>query len=115
MRATEIIRDVLDLIDSIDNNTDDAVSQPEPVAIVARAEVEPGNELDDNMRRFKQIIDLVSGHENPAAFANEPEEKIANIDSVTVDAGGGWNGPKHPADIKGSTQSMYPGKVYGAQ
>jgi hypothetical protein len=108
MRATEIIRDVLDLIDSIDNNTDDTVSQSEPVAVIAGAEIDSGNELDDNVRRFKQIIDLVSGQQNPAEFANSPEEKIADIDSVTVDAGGGLNSPKHPADIRGEHPSMFP-------
>jgi hypothetical protein len=104
MRASEIIRGVLDLIDSIEDNE----SQQEPVAVIAKAEVEPGNPLDDNVRRFKQIVDLVSGDRDPAAFANEPEEKIADIDSVTVDAGGGWMAPKHPADIRGEHPSMFP-------
>lgn len=104
MRAIEIIRGVLDLIDQAEQDD----QQSEPVAVVARAEVEPGNELDDNVRRFKQIVDLVSGQRNPAAFANEPKEKIADIDSVTVDAGGGWMKPKHPADIRGEHPSMFP-------
>lgn len=103
MRATEIIRGVLDLIDQVEQD-----QQPEPIAVIAKAEVEPGNELDDNVRRFKQIVDLVSGQQDPAAFANEPDEKVADIDSVTVDAGGGWNGPKHPADIRGEHASMFP-------
>lgn len=103
MRATEIIRGILDLIDQAEQD-----QQPEPIAVVAKTEVEPGNDLDDNVRRFKQIVDLVSGQQDPAAFANEPEEKIADIDSVTVDAGGGWNGPKHPADIRGEHPSMFP-------
>jgi len=103
MRATEIIRGVLDLIDQVEQD-----QQPEPIAVIAKAEVEPGNELDDNVRRFKQIVDLVSGQQDPAAFANEPDEKVADIDRVTVDAGGGWNGPKHPADIRGEHPSMFP-------
>lgn len=28
--------------------------------------------------------------------------------SVTVNAGGGWNGPKNPADIRANSVSMYP-------
>lgn len=103
MRATEIIRGVLDLIDEIENE-----DQPKPVAIVAKTDIEPGNDLGDSERRFKQIIDLVSGDKSPMGFANEPEEKIADIDSVTVDAGGGINGPKHPADIRGEHPSMFP-------
>jgi hypothetical protein len=104
MRATEIIRGVLDLIDQVEQNEE----QSQPVAIVAKAEIEPGNSLDDNVRRFKQIVDLVSDDPNPADFANTPDEKIADIDSVTVDAGGGWNGPKHPSDIRGEHPSMFP-------
>lgn len=104
MRATEIIRGVLDLIDQVEQNEAGA----EPVLIAAKTEVEPENSLDDNVRRFKQIVDLVSDEANPAEFANSPEEKIADIDSVTVDAGGGWQAPKHPADIRGEHPSMFP-------
>lgn len=111
MRATEIIRGVLDLIDQAEQGEE----QAQPIAIVAKAEIEPRNPLDDNVRRFKQIIDLVSNDKNPAEFANSPEEKIADVDAVTIDAGGGWNGPKHPADIKGEHPSLYPGKVYGGR
>jgi len=104
MRATEIIRGVLDLIDQVEHNE----AGPEPVMIVAKTEVEPENPLDDNVRRFKQIIDLVSNDKDPAEFANSPEEKIADIDAVTANAGGGLNGPKHPADIRGEHPSMFP-------
>lgn len=103
MRATEIIRSVLDLIDQVDTP-----EEQEPVAIVAKAEIEPGNELDDNVRRFKQIVDLVSGGKDPGEFMNTPDEAVADIDSVTVDAGGGWMKPKHPADIRGDHPSMFP-------
>lgn len=104
MRATEIIRGVLDLIDQVEQNE----TQPEPVIIAAKAEIEPGNPLDDNVRRFKQIVDLVSNDRDPAEFANTPDEAVADIDSVTVDAGGGWMKPKHPADIRGEHPSMFP-------
>jgi hypothetical protein len=104
MRATEIIRGVLDLIDQVEQNE----AGPEPVMIAAKTEVEPGNPLDDNVRRFKQIIDLVSNDKDPAEFANSPEEKIADVDAVTIDAGGGWMKPKHPADIRGEHPSMFP-------
>lgn len=104
MRATEIIRGVLDLIDQVEQQD----AQPEPIAVIAKTEVSPGNELEDNVRRFKQIVDLVSDERTSADFANAPDEHIADIDSVTVDAGGGVNGPKHPADIRGEHPSMFP-------
>ena len=105
MRATEIIRGVLDLIDQVEQQEQQADM---PVIVAAKAEVEPGNPLDDNVRRFKQIIDLVSNDKDPAEFANSPEEKIADVDAVTIDAGGGWMKPKHPADIRGEHPSMFP-------
>lgn len=104
MRATEIIRGVLDLIDQVEQNE----TQPEPVIVAAKTEVEPGNPLDDNVRRFKQIVDLVSKDKDPADFANSPDEVVADIDAVTTDAGGGWMAPKHPADIRGEHPSMFP-------
>jgi hypothetical protein len=104
MRATEIIRGVLDLIDQVEQNE----TSQEPVVIAAKTEIDPGNELDDNVRRFKQIIDLVSGNNDPAAFANQPDERVADIDSVTVDAGGGMHSPKKAIDIRSAHSAMFP-------
>jgi len=103
MRANEIIRSILDLIDGVDQ---------EPTVQIA---VEPIDDVEDefagdDIRRFKQIVDLASdetdGTNSP--FSNAPNEKVADIDAVTVDAGGGWQEPKHPADIRGEHPSMYP-------
>ena len=102
MRATEIIRNILDIIDDIE--TKEPAGPSAEVTITAQG---------DDVNRFKQIVDLADSE--PEGFANQPDERIAGIDAVTTAAGGGMNGPKHPADIRGSTQAMYPGKVYGAQ
>lgn len=80
MRATEIIRGVLDLIDQID--------QPES----AEQPHEPES-------RFKQILTMISAKAN-GEHANTPNEIVSDIASVTVNAGGGVNGPKHPADLR---------------
>ena len=93
MRATDIIRDVLDLIDKIDCGNEST----DPDAIVTG--------VDNN--RFKQIFDLLS-HEHEQMYNNSPAERVAGIDSVTIDAGGGWNGPKNPADHRADSISMYP-------
>jgi hypothetical protein len=37
---------------------------------------------------------------------------IAGIDAVTVNAGGGLNGPKHPADIRADSVAMYPNYLH---
>jgi hypothetical protein len=104
MRANEIIRSLLDLIDGVEQ---------EPVVQIAIEPIDaPEDEFDgDDIRRFKQIIDLASdetdGTNSP--FSNTPNEKVADIDAVTKDAGGGWMAPKHPSDIRVQHPSAYPG------
>jgi hypothetical protein len=93
MRATDIIRNVLDLIDSIDQPGAEVV-----VPVPAPA--------DDDLRRMQQIAGLQT--DEPTCFANEPVEAYADVAAVTVDAGGGVNGPKHPSDIRSDSVSMYP-------
>lgn len=76
------------------------------------AEQEGG--VQDDIRRFRQIVDLADKGE-PTEYSNTPREEYAAIDSVTTAAGGGMQAPKHPADIRGEQPSIYPGKVYGAR
>jgi hypothetical protein len=101
MRAHEIIRSVLDLIDAIENPQAPAVAVIEPVN---------SGSYNDEGRRFKQIFDLLSNGEQ--MYDNSPAEVVAGIDSVTKDAGGGWNGPKNPADIRSDSVSMYPNYLH---
>ena len=104
MRATEIIRGVLDLIDQVE-----CAQQPQPeatVTVVTPVEEPVQTGVDSN--RFKQIFDLLSA-EHSQMYNNSPNEAIAGIESVTTHAGGGLNGPKNPADIRTNAPSMYPG------
>ena len=101
MRATEIIRGVLDLIDQLECN-----QQPEP-EVVAIAPVEEPIQTGVDTNRFKQIFDLLSA-EKTQMYDNSPAEVTAGIESVTTNAGGGWNGPKNSADIRANSVSMYP-------
>jgi hypothetical protein len=68
----------------------------------------------DDIRRFRQIVDLANNGE-PTEYTNTPKEEYAAMDAVTSKAGGGWQTPKHPADIKGEHPSLYPGTVHGAK
>jgi len=95
MRATEIIRGVLDLIDQVETQE---ISKENPSA---------KEFYDDETRRFDQISDLVDVE--PGTYDNSPADAVASIETVTVKAGGGTNTPKHPADIKSNSISMYPG------
>lgn len=106
MRAHEIIRGVLDLIDQIESPDEGN----EADVIIAPVE-EPSAEqyYDDETRRFKQIVDLLTGNKESGMYDNSPVELVAGIDSVTIDAGGGDQVPKHPADIRADSVSMYPG------
>ncbi len=93
MRATEIIRGLLDIIDGIEEETP---------KIEANVEIQGGT---DELRRFKHIVDLTQ--DDSGGWANSPNEKITDIDAVTTDAGGGVNGPKHPDDLRGNSISIY--------
>jgi len=61
----------------------------------------------DGPSGMAQIRDLISKADSPKPFENSPEEAYSDVDSVTTDAGGGVNGPKHPADIRIKDPSPY--------
>ena len=90
MRATDVVRQVLDLIDEIDSAPDAQIDGEVTVQRVGG---------DDDASRFRQIFDLLDKGE-VLPTANTPNEKYTDVDAVTTLAGGGVNGPKHPADIR---------------
>jgi len=96
MRIQDIIRSVLDIIDQVDG--DDTPSD------------EPIGYTDDDIDRFKQIAGIMPNDGEMSVLANSPNEKVADIAAVTVDAGGGVNGPKHPHDIRVKDPSQHPGQ-----
>jgi len=109
MNISDIIRGLLTKLDTI--------QQPEPAATIVITQ-EPEGELsplsmagnsedDEELARMKQIAGLLPV-DTTTEYANEPQEMYADIDAVTVNAGGGVNGPKNPADIRGEHPSMYP-------
>jgi hypothetical protein len=100
MRVTEIIRNILDLIDNIE-------SKPN----VPKADEDMPNEqfYDDEIRRLRQIADL-DNDQQIAQYSNTPKEEYAGIEAVTTAAGGGPNGPKHPHDIRVKDPSQHPNK-----
>jgi hypothetical protein len=105
MRVQEIIRSILDMIDNAETTEN-----------IPRPDEEVPNEqfYDDDVRRFRQIVDLADSGET-TEYTNTPKEEYAAMDAVTSKAGGGWQTPKDPADIKGEHPSLYPGKVYGVR
>lgn len=101
MRATEIIRSLLDQLADIESK--ESSVDPKITAYT-----------DKDAKRFRQIQDLVDGDDK--AYGNTPGAQYSDLDSVTVDAGAdSWQGTKDPADIRGEHPSLYPGRVYGAK
>lgn len=84
MRAQDIIRAVLDLIDKSEEVPDETcgAEDGEPIA-----------------SRFKQIMAMIDS-DSTGPYSNTPNEVVADVDAVTTLAGGGVNGPKHPDDIR---------------
>jgi hypothetical protein len=128
MKATDLIRSVLDIIDGVEQPQE----QEQDLAVIdtdflAAALNEPKEELptlqhdgdiegtpcgsgpepgEQVANRFKTVYDMLA-QEKPTAWATSPNPTVADIDAVTVDAGGGHNGPKHVADIRGEHGRLY--------
>ena len=107
MRITDIIRDILDLVDG-EQNKNPVVSRDNNSVNFdldrdgeTDMEIEPEtpNSEHDDVRRFKQLAGI-EAHNPNAEYANEPHPTMTGIEAVTTLAGGGVNGPKHPADIR---------------
>lgn len=98
MKITDIIRSVLDLVDSAD--------QPEPqVAVVVSAE--PDSAQDDaELVRMRQIAGLLGTGDTE--YSNSPEEMTAPIDAVLA-SGDDVHKSKHPSDMRSDSVSLYPG------
>lgn len=60
----------------------------------------------DDIRRFRQIVDLADSGE-PTEYSNTPKEEYAGPESVTTAAGGGVHTPKHPNDIRGNSLRVH--------
>ena len=93
MRATDIIRGLLDLLDKVDEP-----QQETPAQLTVTTDIPP-EQGEPIAGRFKQIFAMLDA---PSAgpLANSPNEVVAPVSAVTTDAGGGINGPKDPADIR---------------
>jgi len=97
MRATDIIRAVLDILDQ--------EAEEQHITVQHNTEL-PAENGEAEASRFKQIFAMLDNPSksplNPSKspLSNAPNEVIAPVSAVTTDAGGGINGPKHPDDIR---------------
>jgi hypothetical protein len=91
MRVSEIIRQVLDVIDQAE-------------AQQAEQPVEELGYTDRDIKRFRQIAGLTTDKQ----YSTEPNEQYMDVNAVTVDAGADqWQGTKDPADIRGTTTRIH--------
>jgi hypothetical protein len=82
MRATEFIRGLLDLIDSVDNQQD------------------PTND-------YEEEVVIIQPEEDTTQYANSPDEMYTD-EKVIFSMGNDLNKPKHPSDLRADSFSMYP-------
>lgn len=111
MKTTEILRGLLDVLDTLEAASQPAIEvEVDPVGPTPEELINQEHKLraNDDVARMNQIKDLLPSPCADKEYANEPEEAYAEIEAVTTDAGGGVNGPKHPADIRTNAPSMYP-------
>jgi len=101
MKTTDLIRNILDLIDQCEGDAETVAQKMKPSVMVAATD-------EDEFARLRQILDLIApAPETEYRYANSPTERVSGVGSVTVDAGGGVNGPKHPDDIRGEHGKLY--------
>lgn len=91
MRATEFIRDLLDLIDNLDGKDDNQLDFADE---------------ESNDCGCGSDCDCPDCQNN---LANSPDTVVTSVDYLIKDIAGGVNGPKHPADLKTATFPLYPG------
>ena len=82
MDIRDIIRGILDKLEQI-QQVDDNYPEEEP---------------GEQGSRFKHIYAMLDRERKEVS--NAPNEKYADIEAVTTDAGGGVNAPKHLDDIR---------------
>jgi hypothetical protein len=98
MKATEILRAFLDILDQAE--------QSEPRVSITNINMDDPSTGD---RRMNQIKDLIPDDDCGCTteYSNSPNEQYADIEAVTVDAGGGMHEPKAPEDIRGEHGSLF--------
>jgi hypothetical protein len=102
MRATDIVRQVLDLLDQVEGQHD---IKP---GIIPDDETCGAEQGEPVASRFKQIFAMLDAP-SKGPLGNSPNEVVADVDAVTTLAGGGVNGPKDPADIRVKDPGAYNG------
>jgi hypothetical protein len=97
MKITDIIRTVIDLVDSAE-----AEQQEQNVTAIALELTPPEPEADP-----LSVIKQLSGIEEPG-YANEPSELVSPV-LAAIPSGTDMHHSKNPADIRTNAASLFPG------
>jgi hypothetical protein len=102
------IHDLAQRVIELSKNGPIDMAQYDELVSFMKKQGEPADEefAPDDIRRFRQIVDLADQGE-PTEYSNTPKEEYAGVDSVTSKAGGGWMEPKHTQDIRGTTTRIH--------
>ena len=106
MRIAEVIRNILDVLDAIDQY-DREQDGSDAVEYVIGAP-----EDTEAHARLSQISDLIDNTQGE--FSNSANPQYAGMDAVTA-SGTDVNKSKHPADIRTNATSMYPSKQWNGE
>lgn len=96
MKVTDIIRQVLDIVDA-------AEQAEQPVQIAAA----PEHDEPDALIRIRHIAGLLPD-DTEGEYQNTPQEKTAAV-GAAFPAGDDVHHSKNPADIRTNAPSMFPG------
>ncbi len=102
------IHDLAQRVIELSKNGPIDMAQYDELVSFMKKQGEPADEefAPDDIRRFRQIVDLAD-QGKPTEYSNTPKEEYAAPDSVTTAAGGGWMNPKHTKDIRGDSLRVY--------
>ena len=103
MRATDIVRQVLDLLDQVEGQHD---IEPGVIPNDDACGAEQGEPIAGRFKQIFAMLDQDSSIPGSNATTN-PDEQYAGVDAVTTNAGGGVNGPKHVDDIRVKDPGAY--------
>ena len=104
------LHDVAEAVIKMSQNGPVTMADYDKIVAFMKSQGEPAPEEEgfapDDIRRFRQIVDLADKGEQ-TEYSNTPKEEYAGPDAVTTAAGGGVHAPKHVKDIRGDSLRIY--------
>lgn len=102
------LHDVAEAVIKMSQNGPATMADYDQIVSFMQKQGQPADEefAPDDIRRFRQIVDLADQGET-TEYSNTPKEEYAGPEAVTDAAGGGWMNPKHVKDIRGNSLRVY--------